>query len=99
MEAVNLFNDINIDDFDIDVCCICLEDMVDNMVSRLVRDVRRDPLDYLKNYGLDFKEYIDEDALAQGLVDSDGWGIMNSYDGNYDSVDVAGETYYIMRIN
>ena len=75
------------------------EDMVDNMVSRLVRDVRRDPLDYLKNYGLDFKEYIDEDALAQGLVDSDGWGIMNSYDGNYDSVDVAGETYYIMRIN
>ena len=75
------------------------EDMIDNMVSRLVRDVRRDPLDYLKNYGLDFKEYIDEDALAQGLVDSDGWGIMNSYDGNYDSVDVAGETYYIMRIN
>jgi hypothetical protein len=26
----------------------------------LVRDVRRDPLDYLKNYGLDIKEYIDE---------------------------------------
>ena len=31
MEAVNLFNDINIEDFDIDVCCICLEDMVDNI--------------------------------------------------------------------
>jgi hypothetical protein len=31
MEAVNLFNDINIEEFDIDVCCICLEDMVDNI--------------------------------------------------------------------
>jgi hypothetical protein len=31
MEAVNLFNDIIIEDFDIDICCICLEDMVDNI--------------------------------------------------------------------
>ena len=75
------------------------EDMIDNMVESLVRDVRRDPLDYLRNYGLDFKEYVDEDALAQGLVDSDGWGIMNSYDGQYDTEEVNGVTYYIMRIN
>ena len=75
------------------------EDMIDNMVESLVRDVRRDPLDYLKNYGLDFKEYVDEDALAQGLVDSDGWGMMNSYDGQYDTEEVNGVTYYIMRVN
>jgi TolA-binding protein len=75
------------------------EDMIDNKVYELVRDVKRDPLDYLKNYGLDFKEYIDEDALAQGLVDSDGWGIMNSYDGQYDTEEVNGITYYIMRVN
>jgi hypothetical protein len=75
------------------------EEMIENKVEELVRDVRRDPLDYLKNYGLPIKEYIDEDELAQGLINSDGWGIMNSYDGNYDSIDVAGETYYIMRVN
>ena len=75
------------------------EDMIENKVAELVRDVRRDPLDYLKNLGLDIKEYIDEDELAQGLVDSDGWGIMNSYDGQYDSEDVNGVTYYIMRTN
>ena len=75
------------------------EEMIEDKVAELVRDVRRDPLDYLKNYGLDIKEYIDEDALAQGLVDSDGWSIMNSYDGNYDSEEVNGVTYYIMRIN
>jgi polyhydroxyalkanoate synthesis regulator phasin len=75
------------------------EDMIDTKVAELVRDVRRDPLDYLKNYGLDIKEYIDEDELAQGLVDSDGWGIMNSYDGQYDTEEVNGVTYYIMRTN
>jgi TolA-binding protein len=75
------------------------EEMIENKVAELVRDVRRDPLDYLKNYGLDFKEYIDEDALAQGLVDSDGWGVMNGYDGQYDSEEVNGVTYYIMRTN
>ena len=75
------------------------EEMIENKVEELVRDVRRDPLDYLKNYGLDFKEYVDEDALAQGLVDSDGWGVMNGYDGQYDSEEVNGITYYIMRTN
>jgi HPt (histidine-containing phosphotransfer) domain-containing protein len=75
------------------------EDMIENKVAELVRDVRRDPLDYLKNYGLDIKEYIDEDELAHGLVDSDGWGIMNSYDGQYDTEEVNGVTYYIMRTN
>jgi hypothetical protein len=75
------------------------EDMIDNKVADLVRSVRRDPLDYLKDYGFDIKDYIDEDELAQGLVDSDGWGVMNSYDGNYDSEEVNGVTYYIMRTN
>ena len=75
------------------------EDMIENKVEELVRDVRRDPLSYLKDLGYDIKDYIDEDGLAQGLVDSDGWGIMNSYDGNYDSEEVNGITYYIMRTN
>jgi predicted nucleic acid-binding Zn-ribbon protein len=75
------------------------EDMIENKVYELVRDVRRDPLEYLKNLGLPIKEYIDEDELAKGLVASDGWGIMNSYDGQYDSEEVNGVTYYIMRTN
>jgi hypothetical protein len=75
------------------------EDMIENKVADLVRDVRRDPLNYLKEYGLPIKEYVDEEELAKGLVDSDGYGIMNSYDGNYDTEEVNGETYYIMRVN
>ena len=75
------------------------EEMIENKVAELVRDVRRDPLDYLRNYGLNIKDYIDEDELAKGLVDTDGWGVMNSYDGQYDNEDVNGVEYYIMRVN
>jgi len=75
------------------------EDMIDNKVEELVRWVKRNPLEYLTDYGMDVKEYIDEDALAQGLVDSDGWGVMNGYDGTYDSIDIGGESYYVMRVN
>jgi len=75
------------------------EDMIDNKVEELVRWVKRDPIGYLNDLGMDVKEYIDEDTLAQGLVDTDGWGIMNSYDGTYDSIDIGGEPYYVMRVN
>jgi len=75
------------------------DDMIENKVEELVRDVKRDPMGYLNDLGMDVKNYVDEDALAQGLVDTDGYSIMNSYDGTYDSVNVAGETYYVMRIN
>lgn len=75
------------------------EEMIEDKVEEYVRYVRRDPLNYLKEYGLDIKNYIDEDALAQGLVDEDGYGVMNNYDGQYDTEDVNGTTYYVMRIN
>jgi len=75
------------------------EEMIEDKVEEYVRYVRRDPLNYLKEMGLDIKNYIDEEALAQGLVDADGYGVMNGYDGNYDYEDVNGITYYVMRIN
>ena len=75
------------------------EDMIDSKVEEYLYDVRRDPLDYLKNLGFDVKDYVDIDSLAEGLVNSDGWGIMSSYDGNYDEINFDGTDYYIMRID
>jgi len=74
------------------------QDMVDNLVSDRVSDALSDPIDFIRNFGLDVKDFVNEKDLAQALVDSDGWGIMNSYDGNYDSMSVNNETYYVMRV-
>lgn len=74
------------------------QDMVDNLVSERVSDALSDPIDFMRNFGLEVKDFVNKDDLAQALVDADGWGIMNSYDGNYDSMSINNETYYVMRV-
>lgn len=75
------------------------EDMIEEKIQEKIDDALTDPLRYIKNYGLNLKDFVDGDKLAESLVESDGWGIMNSYDGTYDSIDVVGTSYYIMRVN
>jgi len=75
------------------------EEMIQDKLNEMVDDRMSDPIDFFREFGYDFKNYVDEDKLAQGLVDSDGWGIMNSYDSSYDSINFQEQTYYIMRIN
>lgn len=72
---------------------------IEEKVDEMVKDVMNDPLDKLKEWGMDIKDWVDVDALAQGLVDSDGYGIMSSYDGSYDSEYVLEKQYIIIRNN
>ena len=72
-----------------------IEDKVDEMVE----DVMRDPVDKLKDWGMEIKDWVNTDDMAQGLVDSDGYGIMSSYDGSYDSEYVLEKQYIIIRNN
>jgi len=74
------------------------QEMVDKVVEDKVDEVLDDPISFIKEMGLDIKNFINEKDLAEALVESDGWGVMNSYDGNYDSERVNDETYYIMRV-
>jgi DNA repair exonuclease SbcCD ATPase subunit len=75
------------------------EEMIEDKVKDYLRDVRYDPADKLTEFGMDISEWVDKNDLAQGLVDSDGYGIMNGYDGNYSSVYVDGKEYIVMRLN
>lgn len=75
------------------------QDMVDDRLDGIVNRYMRDPMNFIKEHSLNIKDFINEDELAQGLVDEDGWGIMNGNDGSYDSVTLEDEEYYIMKIN
>ena len=74
------------------------EEMIEEKVEGMLDDVERNPVHYIKDYGANINDFVDGDALAQGLVDTDGWGIMNSYDGQYDEVTVSGRDFYVMRV-
>ena len=73
--------------------------MVEDKVEELVSEKMADPRASLDEFGGNIEAYIDMDALARGLVESDGYGIMGSYDGAVDTEKVNGTYYYIMRIS
>jgi hypothetical protein len=60
--------------------------------------------DYLRNIGADLKYYVDIDEIAEDIADSDGIGIISSYDGEYDeqmvtTSDGQRHRFVVMRIN
>ncbi len=75
------------------------EEMIDRKVDDLLDDVKYDYRAKLDEFGMDISDYVDKDALAQAYVDSDGIGIMSSYDGSYETTYVNDETYVVMGTN
>lgn len=74
------------------------EEEIENAIEAMVNDVKYDPVDFLKQYDLDFENYIDKDALVRGVIESDGRGNgLSSYDGEENEEEVCGETYFIYR--
>ena len=75
------------------------QDLIDEKVEELVSDATDDPESFISEHGLNWDEFIDKDAFIRGVVDTDGYGVVNGYDGNMDEVEVDGETYYVGRID
>ena len=75
------------------------QDMIDDKVEELLRDVKRNIVDYMKDWGMDISKYIDKESAVEDIINSDGYGqILNGYDGNYDEVDVDGDNFIVMRV-
>jgi PKD repeat protein len=75
------------------------DEMVEDKLEERLSDIRRNPLSYIKDYGLEVKNFVDEESLIEDMVNTDGYGILSSYDGSYETIEINGEDYYIFRIN
>lgn len=75
------------------------EDRIRDVIDDRNDEIKRDPLSVLRDYGFDPLEFIDKDALAKGLADSEGYGFMATYDGSVDSERINGTDYYIFFTN
>ena len=75
------------------------EEKIEDMVEELNNEIRRDPVSKIKEHGLDIDNFINKRELIQGVIDSDGYGMLSHYDGDYDTVEIDGTTYYIFRLN
>ena len=75
------------------------EEKIQDVIDELHNEIRRDPVSKIKEHGLDMSNFINEREFIQAVVDSDGYGVLSSYDGQYDSVRINDTTYYIFRLN
>lgn len=75
------------------------QDLIDEKVEELLGDVRNDPEHFMNEFGLNWEDYINRDEFIEGVIDADGYGIVNTYDGNYDEVRVNDILFYVMRID
>ena len=79
------------------------EEAKDRYVESRMDDVRDDPMNALREWGMEdrIEEFIDEDDFIDGVIEADGRGhTLSSYDGNEnESVGPDGEWYYIYRTN
>ena len=75
------------------------QDMIDDKVEEMLRDVKRNIIDYMKDWGMNIADYLDKESAIEDIINSDGYGqILNGYDGNYDEVDVDGDNFIVMRV-
>jgi hypothetical protein len=79
------------------------ESSIENEITSRVNDYENDILGFIDHYGFDknfIMDFIDLDKLTETVVSSDGYGnMLNSYDGDYDTFNINGTEYYVMRVN
>jgi hypothetical protein len=79
------------------------ESSIENEITGRVDEYQNDIFGFIDQYGEDknfVMEFIDLDKLTETVVSSDGYGSMlNSYDGDYDTFNINGTEYYVMRVN
>lgn len=73
-----------------------IEDVVNNYLEN---EIGHDPARWLNSMGGDIGDFIDTRELLDDLVRNGDYGDLNSYDGTYDTVNINGTDYVVMRTN
>ena len=76
------------------------EDLVSQVIDDNVREVKRNPMQFMDDFGLDFSNFINKKKFIEEIINTDGYGhTLNRYDGSADEVFVDGDLFFIMRID
>ena len=73
-----------------------------NYVERRKEDVRYDPVEFLKDFGMEDRidNFINKEDFIWDVIGTDGRGhTISSYDGEEDEIEYNNEWYYIYRMN
>ena len=54
---------------------------------------------WIDQMGDDYSNFIDRQSLIRDLVDENDYGVLSSYNNEYDTVSVNDSTFVVMRID
>jgi len=74
------------------------EETIQNKIDEMNDDARRNAVEKINEHGFDIDNFINKGNLIEDYVDSDGYEIINSYNGEYDTYEVNDTRYYIMQV-
>jgi hypothetical protein len=76
------------------------ETLVSQVIDDNVSEVKRDPMRFIDDFGLEISNYINKKKFIQEIINNDGYGdILNRYDGTADEIFLDGDLFFVMRID
>lgn len=91
--------EMDIEDIELDPEGEFPDDLIDEKVDDMVQDVKNNPKWFMEEMGMDYENYINREEFIQAVIDEDGYGMVNGYDGNYDEKTIKNQLFYVMRID
>jgi hypothetical protein len=74
------------------------DEAIEDAIRTNIDNVLYNTLSFIREWDLDIKNFINQDDLIEGWIDSDGYEIMSHYDGRVDEQKVEGVYYFIIRV-
>jgi hypothetical protein len=79
------------------------ESAIENEINDRVSEWEDDIKGFISMHGYDknfIMDFIDTNDITNTVVSSDGYGsLLNSYDGDYDTYNINGTEYYVLRVS
>ena len=75
------------------------ESEIEEAVEDRLGEIKDDPMGWLDEMGDDYNYFIDRQSLLNDLVDENDYGVISSYNNEYDTVSVNDSTFVVMRID
>jgi hypothetical protein len=76
------------------------ETLVSQVIDDNVSEVKRDPMRFIDDFGLEISNYINKEKFIKEIINNDGYGeILNRYDGTADEIFLDGDLFFVMRID
>ena len=75
------------------------ESEIEEAVEDRLGEIEDNPMGWLDQMGDDYNNFIDRQSLLNDLIDENDYGVISSYNNEYDTVSVNDSTFVVMRID